>query len=260
MFGDGGSSGGGSTTTIYDGNVTIVDQPVTANIDTDVDPGLWTVTFAGHELEYYAQYDAFDWYDDDTGEEISLWCKDDVWVAIVSNNGTPIPGTYALNIVAPEDYLTITRNGGVNVSGYSTALVQVPASGVVSGTKQITTNGSNIDVTDYAAVDVNVAPSLLPVKIVNNSPYSFGVFYLDSTGNAANMDIIHGLEFTVYVPRISGNAQQFVINCLDFRNDRFTRCSVSGPGMWITFNDGYRAAIYPRGLNTANQTITITYT
>lgn len=56
---------------------------------------------------------------------------------------------------------TITDNGIYNaeddhVLGYSQVTVNVPASAVVSGTKTITSNGTQIDVTDYQYVDVDV--------------------------------------------------------------------------------------------------------
>ena len=56
---------------------------------------------------------------------------------------------------------TIVDNGTYNaeddhVLGYSQVTVNVPASSVVSGTKTITSNGTQIDVTDYQYVDVIV--------------------------------------------------------------------------------------------------------
>lgn len=56
---------------------------------------------------------------------------------------------------------TVTNNGVYNaeddhVLGYSQVTVNVPASAVVSGTKTITSNGTQIDVTDYQYVDVDV--------------------------------------------------------------------------------------------------------
>lgn len=69
---------------------------------------------------------------------------------------------------------TITDNGTYNaeddhVLGYSQVIVNVPASAVDSGTKQITANGNNQDVIGYAAVDVNV-PNL-PILTMTQAQY-----------------------------------------------------------------------------------------
>ena len=61
--------------------------------------------------------------------------------------------------ITPTGTKTIIANGTHDVTDYASASVQVPASAVVSGTKSITENGTGIDVTNYAAVDVNVASS-----------------------------------------------------------------------------------------------------
>jgi hypothetical protein len=57
--------------------------------------------------------------------------------------------------------LSVTENGvydttGTDYDGYDEVTVEVPASAVVSGSKSITENGSDIDVTEYAKVNVNV--------------------------------------------------------------------------------------------------------
>lgn len=59
-----------------------------------------------------------------------------------------------------EGEISIESNGEHDVAQYATANVNVPASAVVSGTKNITANGSDIDVTEYAKVDVNVQGAL----------------------------------------------------------------------------------------------------
>lgn len=69
---------------------------------------------------------------------------------------------------------TVNNNGVYNaeddhVLGYSQVTVQVPASAVDSGTKQITANGNNQDVIGYASVDVNV-PNL-PILTMTQAQY-----------------------------------------------------------------------------------------
>ena len=68
--------------------------------------------------------------------------------------------TYAFgeSTPAPTGTKQITTNGtNIDVAEYAAVDVAVPASAVVSGKKTITTNGTNIDVTTYAKVDVNVS-------------------------------------------------------------------------------------------------------
>lgn len=106
-----------------------------------------------------------------------------------------------------EGEINITENGVVDVADYASANVEVPASAVVSGTKNITANGNNIDVTNYASVDVNV-PTLvddvksitianstslqikfrcLPYKRTNEAPDNNIVTYIDNeTSISAN--------------------------------------------------------------------------
>ena len=109
--------------------------------------------------------------------------------------------------VEPTGTIIITENGTVDVSEYAQANVDVPASAVVSGTKNITANGTNIDVTDYAAVDVNVSGSAeWPNKIIiyNNSSISvdLGISYAEGRfrwlGLQANANAERNV--TVYVP------------------------------------------------------------
>lgn len=94
----------------------------------------------------------------------------------------PIPSQY----IVPSGNLALTANGtNINVSEYATVSVNVPGTTgitiideidqnggtirhingtVISGTKSITQNGSGIDVTSYASVDVNV-PSNTPKRV-----------------------------------------------------------------------------------------------
>lgn len=69
--------------------------------------------------------------------------------------------------IQPTGTLNIMNNGEHDVTEYATANVSVPASAVVSGTKPITENGTGIDVTNYASVDVNVATGAQWNKTIN---------------------------------------------------------------------------------------------
>lgn len=82
----------------------------------------------------------------------------------------PIPSEF----IVPTGTIPIAVNGLVDVSQYSNANVQVPQGVFPSGTKQITANGTGIDVTNFAAVDVNV-PSIQPtgtLQITQDGTYN----------------------------------------------------------------------------------------
>lgn len=82
----------------------------------------------------------------------------------ITSNGTQIDVTEKkyvdVNVQPNLTTLNATTNNTFTptspVQGYSSVTVNVPASAVDSGTKQITTNGNNQDVVGYAAVDVAV--------------------------------------------------------------------------------------------------------
>jgi len=77
--------------------------------------------------------------------------------------GVPIPDTLAVK--------TITENGTYDMKSYASAYVNVPTS--VSGTIQITQNGTGIDVSQYASADVAV-PGIVPTgtyPITDNGTY-----------------------------------------------------------------------------------------
>lgn len=234
MFGDGGSSGGGSTTTIYDGNVTIVDQPVTVNISSDIDPATWTVTFDGHKIEYDGE---FYYEDEDTGISYYLGYDGDDWHAEVYNlnDDEYAPGTYGLNIVAPSSVIEITSNGVADVSEYTAALVNVPASAVVSGTKQITANG-NFDVTDYAAVNVNVGSSLSTKRIIVE-------FTSQSSGEARISNVVESGQLLVRGKTLSSSGT--------YNLDVLTMITPSGS------IDNYAAVIFPNNPATDYLEVTV---
>ena len=86
---------------------------------------------------------------------------------------------------------TVTQNGIYNASsdsadGYSKVTVNVPASAVDSGTKNITENGANQDVVGYAAVDVAVPNSYTAGdegKVVSNGALVVQTAHAEVTQN-----------------------------------------------------------------------------
>ena len=80
--------------------------------------------------------------------------------------------------------------------------VTVSANELVSGTKSITTNGTSIDVTDYANVDVNVSNSYT-ITLINGSSDSNNYIQLNHTGttysaNGNTINFSDGDELYIY--------------------------------------------------------------
>lgn len=99
--------------------------------------------------------------------------------------GTPVAtkGTVSNHSISVTP--SVTNTGGY-ISGTTKTgtAVTVTASELVSGTKSISSNGSNIDVTEYAAVNVSVSPSLqsatksyTPTESVQSDTVSPGTGY-----------------------------------------------------------------------------------
>lgn len=91
------------------------------------------------------------------------YVKEDKSAHFRTNNIDGTDTTYDMSegSAASLTSLTVTDNGtydttGTDYDGYDEVTVEVPASAVVSGSKSITENGSDIDVTEYATVNVNV--------------------------------------------------------------------------------------------------------
>lgn len=82
--------------------------------------------------------------------------------------GTPVAtkGTVSNHSVSVTPSVTNTT-GYITGSTKTGTAVTVSASELVSGTKSISSNGSDIDVTNYASVDVDVQPSLEAVTDVD---------------------------------------------------------------------------------------------
>ncbi len=65
--------------------------------------------------------------------------------------------------ITPTGTKSITENGtGIDVTTFAAVDVNVPQGITPTGTKSITENGTGIDVTSYAAVDVNVPQGITP--------------------------------------------------------------------------------------------------
>ena len=95
------------------------------------------------------------------GEELA---KKPEGILSITENNTYDVAQYAsaeVNVagLVPTGTKSITANGtGIDVTTYAAVDVNVPQGVFPSGTKSITSNGTGIDVTNYAAVNVNVTP------------------------------------------------------------------------------------------------------
>lgn len=91
----------------------------------------------------------------------------------------------ASEIPEPTGTKSITTNGdNIDVKNYASVNVNVPASAVVSGTKNITANGTS-DVTNYASVRVNVSGSADlkgSCTIINNYGAGLSIGYFGTSG------------------------------------------------------------------------------
>lgn len=94
-------------------------------------------------------------------------------VASGSVSASASKGTVTNHSVSVTPTATVTA--GYISSGATGTAVTVSASELVSGTKSITANGTGIDVTDYASVDVavpSVSPTLITKSITQNGTYN----------------------------------------------------------------------------------------
>lgn len=105
---------------------------------------------------------------------------------------------------------SVTNTTGYITGGTKTGTgVSVSASELVSGTKSITENGTGIDVTNYASVDVNVSGGGGGTTAVTWTGSYNHIFYLDGSGTAQHIstngsnitiDCLSGSIFTLFRP------------------------------------------------------------
>lgn len=100
------------------------------------------------------------------------------YVSVPSGNFTPsaTKGTVSNNSVLVTPSATSTA-GFVDAQTKTGTAVTVSASELVSGTKTIIANGTDIDVTNYASVDVNVSPTHKATIIQDGVNDSIGSIY-----------------------------------------------------------------------------------
>lgn len=95
-------------------------------------------------------------------------------VASGSVSASASKGTVTNHSVSVTPTASVTTAGYIS-SGATGTAVTVSASELVSGTKSITANGTGIDVTEFAAVDVavpSVSPTLITKSITANGTYN----------------------------------------------------------------------------------------
>ena len=100
---------------------------------------------------------------------------------------------HSINIVPS---LVVTSAGNVNAGTENGTAVSVTASELVSGTKSITSNGTNIDVTNYAKIDVAV-PTGSSVNVQNNKTYTVNASGNTTISPDSGYDAMSSVALTV---------------------------------------------------------------
>lgn len=124
--------------------------------------------------------------------------------------GTPTAtkGTVSNHSISVTPSVT-NSTGWITGSTKTGTAVSVSASELVSGTKSITENGTGIDVTDYASVDVDVASggaSLVSVTITANSNANSHCFILVNNGGLLKQIAPSTSSTTYRIPDYPDNA------------------------------------------------------
>lgn len=123
--------------------------------------------------------------------------------------GTPTATKGAVSNHSVAVTPSVTNQAGYIAGGTKTGTaVTVSASELVSGTKQITQNGTGIDVTEYAAVDVNVSGG-------GGTPISGGGVYVIDSSESISMDAAYNGELEVSKNPVLTNSWDFKTGLTD---------------------------------------------
>lgn len=145
----------------------------------------------------------------DYGQSVTLetegkYMEDDVTVETNSvkqgSAGTPVATKGAVSNHAVTVTPSVTNTTGYITGGtLSGTAVTVSASELVSGTLSITENGTGIDVTNYANVDVNVSGGGGGggSTLVEVSDFTGNIYYIDSADGALKMQSTHTFSQSV---------------------------------------------------------------
>ena len=160
-------------------NGTDIDIAQYATLDVTVQPNIGTKTVNQNGV-YKASDDNLDGY-----SQVNVSTPVPTGKKNITQNGTDIDvSSYALADVAVQPNVgtkSINTNGVYkasddNLDGYSQVTVTTP---VPTGTKQITANGTGIDVSAYATADVTVQPNVGTKTINQNGVYNASSDSLD---------------------------------------------------------------------------------
>ena len=147
-------------------------------------------------------------------------------------------GSPALSVSAVEDHAKTIRSSVINQTGWITggtvsgASTRVSASDLVSGTKQITSNGTNIDVTNYAAVDVSVSGGSPVLETVSKSYTPAESAQSESVTPGSGYDGIGQVDISV-----GAISSSYVGSAIDRRDST----NLSASGATVTAPAGYYA-------------------
>ena len=121
--------------------------------------------------------------------------------------------------VDKASFQSITSNGTYNTEDKARVIVNVPSS--VSGTKQITANGTGIDVAEYAYADVSVQPNVGTKSITENGTYNASSDSLDGysqvTVNVAGSEL--GFRDKLIIPDTYNTGSHGYLTPFDLSGD-----------------------------------------